>query len=223
MVDYRLRTTVRKSIDALRAGSTVLLAAVAHDTAVEQHNGFTFTSRHSPRQSSRGTRGRMLATSDRSRPLQKIADGRVGHHRPRDVADGRWSDGRMVESPTPPWSPAATSSMISRYDRSGWARPTYASPFPPLSSVPLAEYERHRVSLSLAASSSLRRISANHSGTPSAMIPEYIPRNSWPIAAMTFGRSAGADLLWSSSLIAIGNALCMHAHTERAAEPRFLD
>jgi hypothetical protein len=94
-------------------------------------------------------------------------------------------------------------------------------PFDTLLSVPLAEYERHRVSLSLADSSSLRRISANRSGTPSAMIPEYIPRNSWPIAAMTFGPSAGADLLWSSSLIAIGNALCMHAHTERA--PEFLD
>jgi hypothetical protein len=25
----------------------------------------------------------------------KIADGRVAHHRPRDVADGRWSDGRV--------------------------------------------------------------------------------------------------------------------------------
>jgi hypothetical protein len=85
------------------------------------------------------------------------------------------------------------------------------------------KYERHRVSLSLAGSSSLRRISANRSGTPSAMIPEYIPRNSWPIAAMTLGPSAGADLLWSSSLIAIGNALCALAHTGARAELRFLD
>jgi hypothetical protein len=128
MVDYRPRTTMRKSIDALRAGSTVPLAAVAHDTAVEQHNGFTFTSGHSPQQSGRGTRGRMLAASDRSRPLQKIADGRVVHHRPRDVADGRWSDGRVPDAALVPSGNQQHDLPLRPLRLGATDRPTYASP-----------------------------------------------------------------------------------------------
>ncbi len=68
-------------------------------------------------------------------------------------------------------------------------------PFDAVLRVLLAEYEGHRVSPSLLGSSSLRRISASRSGTPSAMISAYIRRNSRPIAAMVSGGSAGSDLL----------------------------
>jgi hypothetical protein len=66
--------------------------------------------------------------------------------------------------------------------------------------VLLAEYEGHRVSPSLLGSSSLRRISASRSSTPSAMISAYIRRNSRPIAAMVLGGSTGSDLLSLLSL-----------------------
>jgi hypothetical protein len=96
MVDYRPRTTVPKSIDALRAGSTVLLAGVGHDTAVEQHNGFTFTSRHSPRQSSRALGAEWWR--------HQIAPGlckksQMGGSRTTGPETLRMVDGRMVESP----------------------------------------------------------------------------------------------------------------------------
>jgi hypothetical protein len=51
------------------------------------------------------------------------------------------------------------------------------------------------------------------------LISAYIRRNSWRIAVMTLGPSVGADLRWSSSLIAIRNALCAIAR----ARARFLD
>ena len=58
----------------------------------------------------------------------------------------------------------------------------------------LAEHERHWVSPSVPDSSSLRRISPNRSGTPSAMMSAYIARSSRPITLMTSGPSVGGGL-----------------------------
>jgi hypothetical protein len=69
-------------------------------------------------------------------------------------------------------------------------------------------------------SSNRRRMAANRSGTPSAMMSAYIARSSRPIALNTAGPSAGASLFRFRSLIRIGNASNVLAHLGACANRR---